>query len=85
MKKASAFLLSAFLLLTFSIGALAVERGGPGSIQTHLKRVALFKNGLGFFVREGALQADTNVILLGPFAAPSHGTFWVRTASRQRW
>ena len=77
MKKASTCMLSAFLLLSFSLAALAVERAGPGSVQTHLKRVALFKNGLGFFVREGILSADTNVILLGPFAAPSHGTFWV--------
>ncbi|MCK4300260.1 MAG: hypothetical protein KAX80_12040, partial [Planctomycetes bacterium] len=32
---------------------------------------------LGFFVREGTLNGDNTVALLGPFAAPSHGTFWV--------
>jgi hypothetical protein len=56
--------------------ALAAEEGKV-STQTRVKRVALFKNGLGFFVREGTLGANQQTVLLGPFAAPSHGTFWV--------
>ncbi|UCC68194.1 MAG: DUF4139 domain-containing protein [Armatimonadota bacterium] len=82
MKKASTCLLGAFLLLASSIAALAGEPPVSAPVQTHLKRVALFKNGLGFFVREAALPADTNLILIGPFAAPSHGTFWVSCPAR---
>lgn len=49
----------------------------PTSVQTRLDRVALFKNGLGFFSRSGQLQAGQTQALVGPFAAPVHGTFWV--------
>lgn len=66
----------AILSLTGSgLAAPEVEKTPP--VQTRLKRVALFKNGLAFFVREGALSRESTAVLLGPFAAPSHGTFWV--------
>jgi hypothetical protein len=45
-------------------------------METQVKRVALFKNGLGFFVREGKLP-DAKVVKIAPFAAPAHGTFWL--------
>ena len=45
-------------------------------METGVKRVALFKNGLGFFVREGKLP-DARVVKIAPFAAPAHGTFWL--------
>jgi hypothetical protein len=45
-------------------------------VETHVKRVALFKNGLGFFVREGKLP-DASVVKISPFSAPAHGTFWL--------
>jgi len=48
-------------------------------VQTRLERVALFKNGLGYFVRRGELSAAQHAALMGPFAAPVHGTFWVST------
>ena len=44
--------------------------------QSRVSRIALFKNGLGFFVREGNLPPGT-VIQMGPYAAATHGTFWV--------
>jgi len=74
MRKVFVYSLSALCLLALSLSALAAE---PAAVQTRLKRVALFKNGLGFFVREGTLNGDKSVALLGPFAAPAHGTFWV--------
>ena len=62
-------------------GLAAPEPEKAPQVQTRLKRVALFKNGLAFFVREGALSRDSTAALLGPFAAPSHGTFWVSAPS----
>jgi len=56
---------------------LAAESAKSPSVQTKIKRVALFKNGLGFFVREGALTGDESNALLGLVSAPAHGTFWV--------
>ena len=52
----------------------------PVSLDTQIRRVALFKNGFGFFIREGELPAASPSAVLGPFAAPSHGTFWVSAA-----
>ncbi len=74
----------AVVLLVLSAGAAgtADEPGQPPTVQTHLKRVALFKNGFGFFVREGTLTDARAAAVLGPFAAPSHGTFWISTPSR---
>ena len=55
----------------------AAESSAPAGVQTTLKRVALFKNGLGYFVHGGQLEAGKTQALVGPFAAPVHGTFWV--------
>lgn len=69
-------------VLGFACSGLAAPEPEKGAqVQTRLKRVALFKNGLAFFVREGALSRDSTAALLGPFAAPSHGTFWVSAPS----
>lgn len=62
-----------------AISAPAAEPADPPRVQTRLERVALFKNGLGYFVRRGELSASPTAALLGPFAAPAHGTFWVNT------
>jgi hypothetical protein len=72
------------LALLPSLAAAAAEPGTPASAPTRITRVALFKNGLGFFVREGTLPVGARHVLLGPYAAPSHGTFWVSTPSRLR-
>ncbi len=75
--------LLAVVCLAWGMGiGLAAEPVKVPSVQTHLKRVALFKNGFGFFVREGTLSDDKSVVVLGPFAAPTHGTFWVSSPSR---
>lgn len=84
MRKALGFFLTV-VSLAFGMGiALAAEPAQTPTVQTHLKRVALFKNGFGFFVREGVLTDDKAVVVLGPFAAPSYGTFWVASPSRSQ-
>jgi hypothetical protein len=42
-----------------------------------LKQVALFKNGLGFFVSHVACPDDEDSFSFVPVGAASHGTFWV--------
>lgn len=75
-----------YLLVVCSI--LAAAAAGLGSETpkaapaTRLVRVALFKNGVGFFVRQGSLPAGAETAVLGPYAAPSHGTLWVSAPSR---
>jgi len=45
--------------------------------QVKLQQVALFKNGLGFFVSEVEVPKKEKAFHVVPFAAASHGTFWV--------
>jgi hypothetical protein len=82
MKTAALYIIAVSLVLSTVLPALADEAAEPPTVETHLKRVALFKNGFGFFVREGTLTDDQRVAVLGPFAAPAHGTFWISTPSR---
>jgi hypothetical protein len=77
MRRPSACLTAALCLLALGAAGLAADPAQPAPLQTRLKRVALFKNGLAFFVREGTLSSAGQNVLLGPFAAPAHGTFWV--------
>jgi len=49
----------------------------PAQAPTRLERVALFKNGLGFFVAESKLPDAAGPIVMGPYSAAAHGTFWV--------
>lgn len=72
-------LLLVVLLAASIAGALPAAQ--PAQWQGEVKRIALFKNGLGFFVREGALP-DAATVQMGPFAAASHGTFWVSYPDR---
>ena len=81
MKRLAVSLLAVLCLAVTGLAALA-DPDTPAPVQTRLKRVALFKNGLGFFVREGTLTPDHSAAVVGPFAAPSHGTFWVTAPSR---
>lgn len=58
--------------------AVAAEREAkPKQVTIQTKRVALFKNGLGFFVGQAALPDTAGPFALGPLPVPSHGTFWV--------
>lgn len=73
-------LVAACVCVVVSAAAPAEEKGAP-RLETRLKRVALFKNGLGFFVREASLSPADTMTRLGPLAAPAHGTFWVSAPS----
>jgi hypothetical protein len=44
---------------------------------TTVKRVALFKNGLGYFSAQLVLPEDSTTVSIGQLPVPSLGTFWV--------
>lgn len=46
-------------------------------VSAELGRVALFKNGLGFFVASVTAPENRANFTIGPLAAATHGTFWV--------
>jgi hypothetical protein len=56
--------------------AAARERGAQ-EMPLKIEKVALFKNGLGFFTSSGTLPGGTTSVRMGGFPVPSYGTFWV--------
>jgi len=54
-----------------------ISEASETQVQTKLQQVALFKNGLGFFVSEATVPNQKKEFHVVPFAAASHGTFWV--------
>ncbi len=65
------------------VAAVAVVAGRAGAaepakaVDTQVARIALFKNGLGFFIRQGALPDQPGPVRIGPLPAASHGTLWL--------
>jgi hypothetical protein len=59
-------------------GPVLAGESKPSALPMRVKKVALFKNGLGFVVAEVALRggAGERVLIRLP-VTPSHGTFWV--------
>jgi hypothetical protein len=75
MKTSNTFFAIAILAsVCLPLGAWGAE---PFQAETTLQQVALFKNGLGFFISEAAIPEDAVSFYFTPDAAPSHGTFWV--------
>jgi len=75
----STFLIAASVILhaVAVTDARAQARTWPPAQGLDLKQVALFKNGLGFFVAETVCPADRTEFHVILPAAPSHGTFWI--------
>ena len=66
--------MSVAVLLVVGAGALA---GGEKDARLELKRVSLFKNGIGYFSSKAKLPDDATTVNLGQLPVPSLGTFWV--------
>ncbi|MFO8009066.1 MAG: DUF4139 domain-containing protein [Candidatus Brocadiia bacterium] len=73
------------ILYVFAAGlVLAPSLGIPADaletqvVEPEIERVALFKNGLGYFLTRVPLPGDgRSEVAIGPLAPPAHGTFWV--------
>ena len=53
------------------------SEGAPVQLAPKIVRVSLFKNGLGYVIREGDLPKGEQEVLIKDLPAPAHGTFWV--------
>ncbi len=62
--------------MTLAVPAAADEFASP-ALKTRLVSISLFKNGLGFMGREGALPGGQSTVLIEDLPAPALGTFWV--------
>ena len=49
----------------------------PREVPTQVSRVALFKNGFGFFLRHGVLPDQPGPVQVSPLPAAAHGTLWL--------
>ena len=65
------------IVAVFAFVGYAVSGEQPAKAQMELRQVALFKNGLGFFVSEVTIPEKAKSFYVVPDAAASHGTFWV--------
>ncbi len=73
------------IILTFVVMnlvfAIQVGYGVPETVKiqadVRLRQVALFKNGLGFFISEATCPAEKETFSVIPSAAACHGSFWV--------
>lgn len=64
-------------LTLYAYGRSGTNQAGPSPEPLNLRQVALFKNGLGFFVGEATFPAGETMLRFVLPAAPSHGTFWL--------
>ena len=53
------------------------EQSTPTDAKFRIERVALFKNGLGFFTSGVMLPENAEAVRFGQLPVPSFGTFWV--------
>jgi len=54
-----------------------VKTSPAAQAELRLQRVALFKNGLGFFMTVGTLPEDATLVRIGQLPVPAYGTFWI--------
>ncbi len=57
--------------------AAASQAAEPEDLGVRIKRVALFKNGLGYFTSSATVPSEATTFRLGQLPVPSLGTFWV--------
>ncbi len=75
---ARSIILSVLMVLGLPGGGLRAGTSAAGQkAEVKLRQVALFKNGVGFFVMEAAVPEKAETFVIVPPGAASHGTFWV--------
>lgn len=57
--------------------AIETRADDVSDVAVKIERVALFKNGLGYFTASATLPKGATTVRLGQLPVPSHGTFWV--------
>ncbi len=69
----------AVILMTILLAAAPAAPAEETPAALKVERVALFKNGLGFFTSRATLPDDATTVELGELPVPAHGSFWVET------
>jgi hypothetical protein len=67
-----------FLAVSLVVGAcITIQTAEPKEATTQVKQVALFKNGIGYFLRTGEWPEEAGPFVIRPLPASSHGSFWL--------
>jgi hypothetical protein len=66
-----------FLVLFLFAGATYPELNKLPDAKLKIEKIALFKNGLGFFTAAATLPENEKTVRFGQLPIPSFGTFWV--------
>jgi hypothetical protein len=66
-----------FLFLFFSINTAQGQGSKMPDAKLKIEKIALFKNGLGFFTAAVTLPENEKTLRFGQLPIPSFGTFWV--------
>jgi hypothetical protein len=66
-----------FLVLFLFAGATYPELKKLPDAKLKIEKIALFKNGLGFFTAAATLPENEKTVRFGQLPIPSFGTFWV--------
>jgi len=67
------------VLLAGLPGAILPADDAPPAVKTRVQRVAVFKNGLGFVLRQGAVPAGAEWLMLERLPEATLGTLWFGT------
>lgn len=70
-------LISAVCALMVLLSVIGTSADEVTDVNVKIERVALFKNGLGYFTSAATLPKGADVIRISKLPVPSHGTFWV--------
>jgi hypothetical protein len=65
------------IVLFFSVSIVRAEETKLPDAKLKIERIALFKNGLGFFTSAAALPENDKTVRFGQLPIPSFGTFWI--------
>ncbi len=82
--KKSTILIVAISSVFFIRGAYGMAKAESARVDAKLKRVALFKNGLAFFVLEVPVPSGKDRFSIIPPGKACHGTFWVSHPSSMK-
>ncbi len=69
--------MAAFAIAVVTLAGSSLFAVTGEEVKLKIERVALFKNGLGYFVSNAKLPEKTTHITFGQLPVPSLGTFWV--------
>ncbi len=77
MRRGKAVLMAVVCGLVVGWTATICRAAEVPEVSTRATQVALFKNGVGYFVRAGELPKESGAFVIRPLPASSHGTLWV--------